>query len=238
VVAHRALRAPGARRPLRDPLRQPRHRPLDFYEPGAPPYTFEDLGDDALAVLDGYGIERAHVVGMSMGGLIAQLVVLRHPERVSAVTAISTSPVGEHDLPGSDPAYDEHAAAFEQLDWSDADALAELLVRDARALAGSRHPFDESAARELVARDLARTRNPPSLANHGLLRGGEEPTRALAQIEVPFGVIHGTEDPIFPHEHGVALARAAPGAKLVTIEGGGHELHERDWDRIVEAIVG
>jgi pimeloyl-ACP methyl ester carboxylesterase len=209
------------------------------YEPGRPPYTLDDLSDDAVAVLDGYGIERAHVAGMSMGGAIAQVVALRHPERVTGVTAISTTAVGEpdDDLPGSDAAYVEHAAAFERLDWSDAEALAELLVRDARALAGTRHPFDEAATRELVARDLERTRNPPSLVNHTLLSGGEERTGGLAEIGVPFRVVHGTADPILPYEHGVALARAVPGAALVTLDGGGHELHERDWGRIVDAIL-
>jgi pimeloyl-ACP methyl ester carboxylesterase len=209
------------------------------YEPGSPPYTLDDLSDDAVAVLDGYGIDRAHVAGMSMGGVIAQLVALRHPERVSGVTAISTTPVGEpaDGLPGSDAAYLDHAAAFERLDWSDTEALAELLVRDARRLAGTRHPFDEAATRELVARDLQRTRNPPSLVNHALLSGGEDRTGGLAEIGVPFRVVHGTADPIFPYEHGVALARAAPGADLVTLDGGGHELHERDWDRIADAIL-
>jgi pimeloyl-ACP methyl ester carboxylesterase len=211
-----------------------------YYEPGKPPYTFADMSDDAVAVLDGYGIERAHVAGMSMGGMIAQLTALRHRARVTRVTAISTSPVGEPDagLPGPDPAYLEHAAGFEQLDWSDTDAIAELLVSESRALAGTRHPFDEAAARELVARDLARTRNPPSLGNHVQVSSGGDWTGMLAGLDVPFCVIHGSADPLFPPEHGVALARAVPGATLVTLEGGGHELHEGDWDEIVAAIVG
>ncbi|MGH2985385.1 MAG: alpha/beta fold hydrolase [Solirubrobacterales bacterium] len=118
-----------------------------------------------------------------------------------------------------------------------AQALAELLVRDARQIAGSRHRFDEAAARDLVKRDLRRTVNPQSLANHGILSDGEGEQRSLASIDVPFLVIHGTDDPVMPYAHGVALAKAVPGARLVTIEGGGHELHERDWDQILEAIL-
>ena len=210
------------------------------YEPGQAPYTMDDLAGDAVAVLDGYGIERAHVVGMSAGGLVAQLTALAYPERVASVTAVSTTKLSAPDpsLPGPDPAYLEHAAAFDDLDWSDTVALADLIVEDARHLAGSRHPFDEAAARELVERDLARARDPQSLKNHGTIGGGERWQDRLGELSVPFLVIHGTADPIFPMEHGVALAKEVGGAKLMTIEGGGHELNEGDWDQIVEAILG
>jgi pimeloyl-ACP methyl ester carboxylesterase len=209
------------------------------YEPGTATYTLDDMAGDAVAVLDEHGVERAHLVGMSLGGAVVQLVALAYPERVASVTAISTSKVGEEDtaLPGPDPEYLKHAAAFEDLDWSDARALAELLVRDAWQLAGTRHPFDQAAARELVTRDLERAVDPSRLANHGDIGGGEPPAAKLAEIAVPFLVIHGTADPLLPHPHGVALAEAVPGARLVTIEGGGHELHEGDWDQILEAIA-
>jgi pimeloyl-ACP methyl ester carboxylesterase len=209
------------------------------YEPGAPSYGADDLVDDAVAVLDGYGIDRAHFVGMSMGGAIAQRVVLEHPARVATVTLISTTKVGadDRDLPGPNAGYLEHAAAFAELDWADREALAELLVRDARQLAGTRQPFDEAAARALVDRDLERTRNPESLRNHELLDGGREPQGELSETGAPVLVIHGTEDPLIPYQHGVALAEAVPGARLVTLEGGGHELNEGDWEQIVEAIV-
>ncbi len=211
------------------------------YERGTATYTLDDMAGDAVAVLDEHGVERAHVVGMSMGGAIAQLVALAHPARVASVTAISTTTFGAEDpgLPGPDPEYMEHAAAFEQLDWSDTQALADLFVRDSRALSGTRHPFDEAAARELVTRDFDRAIDPGRLANHGDVGGDEERWEGrLAELAVPFLVIHGTADPLFPYEHGVALANAVPGATLVTIEGGGHELHEGDWDQMLEAIAG
>jgi pimeloyl-ACP methyl ester carboxylesterase len=208
------------------------------YEPGKATYTLDDLAGDAVAVLDSYDIERAHLVGMSLGGGIAQLVALDHPTRVASVTAISTTKVGAHDpsLPQPDASYMEHAAAFEELDWSDTPALAELIVRDARQLAGSRHPFDEAAARELVRRDLERAKNPQFLMNHGML-GGEKERDRPREIDVPFLVIHGSADPIFPHPHGVALAEAVDGAELVTLEGGGHELNRGDWDQVLGAIL-
>jgi pimeloyl-ACP methyl ester carboxylesterase len=209
------------------------------YEPGSPPYTGDDLVADALAVLDGHGLARAHVVGMSMGGALAQVVALEHPERVATLTAISTSPVGgvEAALPGPSPKYLAHAAAFESLDWSDTEALAELLVRDARALAGTRHPFDEAAARDLIARDLARARNPASLLNHTVMGDGKRTEHRVSEIAARTLVIHGSADPLFPLAHGEALAAAIPGARLVTVEGGGHELHAADLDQIADAIV-
>jgi pimeloyl-ACP methyl ester carboxylesterase len=210
------------------------------YEPGAATYTAEDLAGDAVAVLDEHGVERAHVVGMSMGGAIAQLVALAYPDRVASLTAISTTAVGEEnpDLPGPTAKYMEHAAAFDDLDWSDTQALAELIVEDARQLAGTRHPFDEVAARELVRRDLERAIDPARLQNHGNVGGDEDRWKGrVGEIAAPLLVIHGTADPLFPHPHGVALAGAVPGARLVTIEGGGHELHERDWDQILDAIA-
>lgn len=210
------------------------------YEPGTATYTADDLAADAAGVLNEHGVERAHVVGMSMGGAIAQVVALAYPERVASVTAISTSAVGEEnpDLPGPTTEYMKHAAAFNDLDWSDTQALADLIVEDARHLGGTRHPFDEAAARALVTRDLERAIDPSRLANHGRVGGDEKRWKGrLRDLAVPLLVIHGTADPLLPYPHGEALAAAVPGATLVTIEGGGHELHERDWDQMLEAIA-
>jgi pimeloyl-ACP methyl ester carboxylesterase len=211
------------------------------YDPGTATYTDDDLAADAVGVLDEHGVERAHVVGMSMGGALAQVVALAYPDRVLSVTAISTTAVGEESsgLPGPTAEYMRHAAAFADLDWTDTKAVGDLIVEDARQLAGTRHPFDEAAARELVTRDLERATDPSRLANHNSIGGDEARWKGrLRELAVPLLVIHGTADPLFPYPHGVALAEAVPGAKLVTIEGGGHELHERDWDQILGAIVG
>jgi pimeloyl-ACP methyl ester carboxylesterase len=209
------------------------------YDPGTAPYTFDDLVNDTVTVLDGHGVERAHLVGMSMGGGIAQIAALEHPERAATLTAISTSRFDESDpsLPGPTAEYMRHAAAWGALDWSDPAALADMLVRDSRALAGTRHPFDEAATREFVERDLERTIDPRRLANHNEIGEGKPSGKRLEELAVPLLVIHGTADPLLPYPHGVALAKAVPGAELVTIEGGGHELHERDWDQILDAIV-
>lgn len=119
------------------------------WEPGKPDYTFDDMADDAVRVLDGYGLATAHVAGMSMGGMIAQLVALEHPARVLSLTAISTSPAGvdTSHLPQTTKAYQEHSAEAEGPDWSDRDAVIDYMVKDMRALAGPALPFDEAGER-------------------------------------------------------------------------------------------
>ena len=206
------------------------------YEPGKPPYTSDDLVDDAVAVLDGYGIERAHIVGMSMGGALAQVVAL-HPARVATVTAISTTKLDrDPDLPGADPEYLEHAAAFERLDWADTQALAELLVLDARSRRVAAPVRRGGRTRVRGARPAPHDQpGEPRQPRHA--DRGEDRQGRLEEIEAPFLVIHGTDDPLMPYAHGVALARAVPGARLVTIDGGGHELHEGDHDQIRTAIL-
>jgi pimeloyl-ACP methyl ester carboxylesterase len=209
------------------------------YPPGAPGYTGADLVADPIAVLDALGVRAAHVVGLSMGGALAQVIGLDHPERVASLTLIATSPAGpEADLP---PMTDEARAAFGALaepDWSDREAVIDYLTELARAGAGRSRPFDEQGTRALWERVLDRTTNiESSMRNHYAAEGGDRWRERLAQLDVPTLVIHGTEDPVFPLGHGEALAREIPGAELLTLEGAGHELPRRDWDVVVPAIL-
>ena len=207
------------------------------YAPGA--YTFDDMADDAVSVLDSYGIARAHVVGMSAGGMIAQLVALKHPSRVISLTVISSSPVGidTSHLPGTTAAYMEHSAEGADVDWSNREQVVDFIVKDAHAIASTVHPFDETKTRAFVEQDYDRSGGFLSATNHFTLKGGEDWKGRLHEIKAPLLVIHGTSDPIFPVEHGAALAEAVPGGRLVRIEGGGHELHPQDWATIVAAIT-
>lgn len=209
------------------------------YAPGAPPYTFDDMADDAIRVLDNHGIQSAHVVGMSMGGMIAQFVALKHPSRVISLTVISSSPVGidTSHLPGTTEAYIEHSAAGADVDWSNRDQVVGFIVKDARAIASTAHPFDETRMRAFVEQDYDRSSGFLSATNHFMLKGGEDWKGRLHEIRTPLLVLHGTSDPIFPVEHGAALAEAVPDGQLIRIEGGGHELHPQDWTTIVAAIV-
>lgn len=208
------------------------------YPQGKPGYSFKDLADDAIAVLDGYELGSAHFVGMSMGGFIAQEAALRHPRRIQTLTLVSTSPIGVEGLPSSIPAYQEHAAAAEKIDWSNLDAIADYLRRDAAMLAGNRHTHDARAASALIAQDMARARSFTSVTNHFMaLTGDTGPKLHARDIEAPLLVIHGAADPLFPVEHGEEFTRVVSNARLHRIEGGGHEIHDLDIDEMVGAII-
>jgi pimeloyl-ACP methyl ester carboxylesterase len=208
------------------------------YEPGRPPYTGADLVADAVGVLDAYGIAAAHVVGVSAGGAFAQLLALDYPDRVLSLVLISTAPAtpGERGLPSATERYRQFVTSA-TVDWSDKRSVIEYLVDYARVLAGDARPFDEAGTRELVRRDVERAHNIAAAENHGMVPEGEVSRQPLSSIAVPTLVIHGTEDPMFPLEHGEALAREIPGAQLLTLEGAGHGVERADWDTIARAIL-
>jgi pimeloyl-ACP methyl ester carboxylesterase len=208
------------------------------YPPGAPGYTGDDLAADALGLLDHLGIERAHLVGVSMGGGISQGIALSRPGRVRSLTLIATSPVGpgERDLPGMSDAL---RAVFEEEpvepDWADRDAALAYLLEAERPYVGTRG-LDEDATRPLIARAHDRTTSPASANNHFLLGGGDQ-LRPVSAIAAPTLVIHGSDDPMFPPAHGEALAREIPGAELLVIDGMGHEFPRWAWDEVLPALI-
>jgi pimeloyl-ACP methyl ester carboxylesterase len=208
------------------------------YEPGHPEYTGADLVADAAGVLDAYGIPAAHVVGVSAGGAFAQLLALDFADRVLSLVLISTSPAlpGERGLP---PPTDEFArfVTTAEVDWSEAESVIDYLVDYTRVLAGGRRPFDETAARELARRDVQRARNFAAAQNHDAIPDEGRSREPLSAITAPTLVIHGAADPMFPLEHGEALADEIPDARLLTLEGAGHGVDRADWETIVRAIL-
>jgi pimeloyl-ACP methyl ester carboxylesterase len=208
------------------------------YEPGRPRYTTADLVADAVGVLDGYAIRAAHVVGVSAGAALAQLLALGFPDRVLSLVLVSTSfaTPGEHALPPPTARYSRFVATA-NVDWSDEASVIEYLVEYSRTLAGQERPFDEAAVRELVGRDVERARDIAASENHGAIREGNVPRGVVSSISVPTLVIHGTADPMFPLEHGQALSAEIPGARLLPLSGAGHGVERADWEAIVRAIV-
>ncbi len=204
-------------------------------QPGAPDYSIDDMADDALAILDGYGLSRAHLVGMSLGGMIAQLVALKRPERVLSLTLISSSAFDEDDpdLPPMDPALLAHFGGMASLDWSDREAVVAFHVESFRISAGQ--DFEAARARSLAEREYDRALNPQSAMNHSMLRGGEAYAGRLGEVAAPALVIHGRRDPILSFRHGERLAAKLSHARLVTLDAG-HELNSKDWPVIVEAV--
>jgi pimeloyl-ACP methyl ester carboxylesterase len=208
------------------------------YEPGCPRYTGADLVADAVGVLDVYGIAAAHVVGVSAGGAFAQLLALGFPDRVLSLTLVSSSPATaeERNLPPPTERFDAFLTSAEVV-WSERRSVVEYLVGYQRMLAGGARPFDEAAWRELVRRDVERACDVAASQNHNLIPEGDVPSGPIFSVAAPTLVIHGTADPMFPLEHGQALAGEIPGAKLLTLEGAGHGVERADWERVSRAIL-
>lgn len=199
-------------------------------------YTLDDMASDALGLLDALSIRRAHVVGRSMGGMIAQIIASEHPSRVLSVTSIMSA-TGRPGLlpaapgamttmmhPAPDPALDEagfldHGVAF------------------ARCLAGTAHPFDEEACRALLREEVRRGRAPGGFGRQLAAVGAAGDRRSrLAAITAPALVVHGTEDPLFPAECGEDTAAAIPGAEMMSIAGMGHDLPPSLYRAVADAI--
>ena len=210
------------------------------YPPGESHYTVVDMADDAVGVLDSYGVDQAHIVGLSLGGMIAQIIAVKHPQRVLTITLIATTIFGSDDIDRGLPPMGEkilaHHADAATLDWLDEEAVATYLVNGSRLMCGARHHFDEHRAYKQVKREIKRANYLVSMLNHGLLKGDDAYEGKLKEIHVPVLVIHGTGDTILPLEHGVALANEVPNASLLTVEGMGHEVHLDDWDTLIKAI--
>lgn len=208
------------------------------YELGHIHYSVEDLADDAFYVLDGYGVQSAHLVGMSLGGFLAQLMALKYPQRVKSLTLIASEPLTDSDptIPGIEPSVLEYHAKASELDWANREAVIEYQVGAWRLLSGSAHPFDELAIRELAGADFDRTPNLMTTFNHALLHGGEQWFNRLHEIAVPTLIIHGTEDCVLPYAHSLALQAEIQNAVLLSLTRTGHELHRSDWSVILEAI--
>ena len=151
---------------------------------------------------------------------------------------ISTSAAlpGDRELPPPTAEFGRFVSTA-AVDWSDAESVIDYLVGYSRVLAGGRRPFAEAPMRSLVRRDVERARDFAAVQNHDMLPEGEAVTGSLSSIAAPTLVIHGTADPMFPIEHGEALAREIPGARLLRLEGAGHGIDRADWETIAGAIL-
>lgn len=200
------------------------------------PYTIEDMADDGAGLLDALGIPRAHVCGISMGGIIAQTIALRHPSQVLSLTSIFST-TSNPKLPQPKP---EVLAAFFTPLSPEKSAFIEGTVGKFKMVVGSRFPFDEEWFRGKVTASYDRCFYQQGMGRHVLaLMAQNDRKEALASIKVPALVIHGTEDPLFSVEAGKETAASIPGAQLLLLEGVGHDVvtHGGAWPQIVEAIT-
>ncbi|WP_330186059.1 alpha/beta hydrolase [Dactylosporangium sp. AC04546] len=206
------------------------------YPAGAPGYQGLDLCTDALAVAAACSPSPVHLVGVSMGGGIAQRIAAEHPARVASVTLIASSPiVRTGELPPPDPRI---TAPPPPPDWTNRDEAVDRLVTD-EALYGGDIPQDTAAVRAVATRVFDRSRDlAAGHTNHLLLSDDTPFTGELTQITAPVLVLHGTADPLFPYPHGEALAAAIPGARLVPLQGMGHQVPPRTfWNQVIEELL-
>jgi pimeloyl-ACP methyl ester carboxylesterase len=198
-------------------------------------YTLEDMADDAVAVLDAAGVAAAHVVGISLGGMIAQLLATRCPDRVRSLASVmSTTGDREVGRPSG-----EAASILVSSMPSEREAFIERAVANARAIsAGTAFPFDEEGVRRGAARGFDRAYHPKGTGRQfaAILAAGDR-TSALGRVRVPTVVIHGEEDQVIGVSGGEATASAIPGAHLVRVPGLGHELPPGFWPNLADTLV-
>jgi pimeloyl-ACP methyl ester carboxylesterase len=198
-------------------------------------YTVEDMADDAAVVLDAAGVPAAHVAGISLGGMIAQLLATRHPARVRSLASIMST-TGDRAV-GRPTG--EAASVLVSSMPSDRDGFIERTVANAKAVgSGTAFPFDAEAVRQGAARSFDRAYHPKGTGRQfaAILAAGDR-TGALGQVRVPTLVVHGEEDQVIGVSGGEATAAAIPGARLLRVPGLGHELPPGFWPALADALV-
>jgi pimeloyl-ACP methyl ester carboxylesterase len=198
-----------------------------------PAYQLDDLADDAAGLLDALGISAAHIVGVSMGGFIAQLVAINHPDRVISLTSIMSGPGGTDAVP-PEP---EGADVLMRIPPPTREARIEHGVWIRRTLKGAGDPFDEPVETRHVERAYDRSYYPAGTGRQLVaILAAETRLEKLRRIKAPTLVIHGTDDVLVPVENGRKVANAIPGARLLEFEHMGHNLPKRVWPQILDAI--
>ena len=207
---------------------------------GTADYAVEDMAADVIGIMDGYNLDRAHLMGMSLGGYIAQIVALTHPDRILSLTLYASEPLGWDGpaLPHLSPEFLGHFGTLASLDWSDTSKVTDFLLTSERLSAGASRPFDDSAMRSRIGQVLARTSSPASMFNHATRDTREDWTGRFREITVPVLILHGTDDPILPVENGEALAAGITGSKVVILDGVGHELPLPRVETIADHVAG
>ncbi|WIM98986.1 alpha/beta hydrolase [Actinoplanes oblitus] len=219
--------------------------------PAGAAYSGADLMNDALGLLDALGVPAAHLVGLSLGGALAQRIAVEHPHRVLTLTLIATSAgLGPDSVPvlaGVGPVAVRTPPATEvrvrpatgEVDWSDRRAAVAGLVAEIKSRGGPFTP-DDPQLRRLAERVFDRSADlGAARLNHRRAGYGAPVRDRLAAIEAPTLILHGTLDQRFPAEHPRELARVIPGARLVWLEGVGHEVPPRAvWGRVLSEILG
>ena len=197
-------------------------------------YTLEDMANDAAGLLDALRIDKAHIVGASLGGAIGQLVAANHRGKTLSLTSIMSS-TGNSALPLAKP--EAMAVLLNRPPAGDIEAIIEAGVKASKTIGSPGYPTDEREIRRRVAEDLKRSNYPAGFSRQmaaALVNGDRR--AALKRIKAPTVVIHGADDPLVPIEAGRDTAANIAGAELIEIPGMGHDLPAPLHSRIVDAI--
>lgn len=213
------------------------------YPLGKATYRLRDFADDALGVLDAFGVGKAHLFGFSLGGGVSQVIAEDNPDRVSSLIQMSTTPIGPYrDEPNLAPMSGELLNRFISIgngvDFSKKTDVVPMLVNHLRLCSSPAHAFDEAAETAKAERAFDRTINiQASFVNHGPMAHTRWPRERLPEIKAPTLVIHGEDDLVIPFPHAVALKNEIPGAELLSLKGVGHELPFICWDEVIRAVL-
>lgn len=204
--------------------------------PVNPPYTLTDMAADAAGVLEALDIDAAHVVGASMGGMIAQLMALHHPDRVRSLTSfMSTS--GDPALPGPDRKVVRHIF-LRRPRRGDREAMLAHMTRSLALIGSPGYPRSDAEWRELVQASLERSYYPAGFLRHtAAVAADGSRVQRLKRIDRPTLVIHGRDDPLIPVEGGIDTARHIRDARLQIIDGLGHDIPPPLYDRLAGLIA-
>jgi pimeloyl-ACP methyl ester carboxylesterase len=198
------------------------------------PYLLEDMANDSFGLLDHLEIERAHVTGVSMGGMVAQTMAITRPERVLSLGSM-LSTTGDRRV--GTPKLRVWSVLMRKAPHG-REAYIEYFVRVFRMIGSPRYPVDEARMRERAAETYDRCHYPAGTARQlaAIMASGSR-TAGLRKLDVPTVVVHGRDDPLVPFRAGAATANAVPGAELLAIPGMGHDLPRELWPRITDALV-
>src|SRR6266550_285753 len=207
---------------------------LSTWMDGGGEYGLDDMAGDSAGLLDALGVRAAHVVGASMGGFIAQLVALNHPDRVLTLTSIMSGPNGDDQV---QPTTEGSGVLMAPAPDTREERIA-MGVWARQALLGPADPFDEPHERARVTRAVDRAYHPAGFGRQlGAVIVARGRLERLGSVSVPTLVIHGDADILVPVENGRRVAAAVPGARLMEIEGMGHDLPRRVWPQVADAIA-
>jgi pimeloyl-ACP methyl ester carboxylesterase len=198
------------------------------------PYRIEDMADDAAALLAVLGVDKAHVVGASMGGMITQALVINHAELFLSATSIMST-TGDRAVGA--PTGEAMAALLRPVATSRDEAI-QASVEGSLVIGSPGYPTDQHILRERAAAAYDRSYCPEGTVRQlGAILGSPDRTEGLQGVGMPFLVVHGEADPLVTLSGGEATAAAVPGSKLLTIPGMGHDLPEALWGTVTDAIV-